>query len=156
MMHIWLIWKNGCGLLFHDLSTLNCHWNLCCWLQLSLFFDVMLPMCPGVNARDFRSGARRGTYGKDVAAGDIKTMRAARTILWDDLHKYKIKACELNILVVLWTHRIKGFWNDVFWSFIRKNKNYLSWECFLLLNILPGSTSGPDSKYVKRICIISI
>lgn len=54
----------------------------------------MLPMCSGVNARDFRSGARSGSYGKDVAVGDIKTMRHARTILWDDLHKYKIKACK--------------------------------------------------------------
>ncbi|XP_052816143.1 L-fucose kinase-like [Mya arenaria] len=65
-------------------------------IKLSLFFDVMLPMCSGVNAREFRSGARSGSYGKDVAVSDIKTMRAARTILWEDLHKFKIKACMLE------------------------------------------------------------
>ena len=65
-----------------------------CLLQLSLFFDVMLAMCPGVNERDFRSGQRSGTYGKDtVNIGDIKTMRQARTLLWKDLHEFKIKAC---------------------------------------------------------------
>lgn len=75
-------------------------------IKLSLFFDVMLPMCSGVNARDFRSGARSGSYGKDIAVGDIKTMRQARTILWDDLHKYKIKACMIEDGNCLFPHTI--------------------------------------------------
>jgi len=53
-------------------------------------------MCSGVNGRDFRSGARSGSYGTNVAIGDIKTMRAARTLLWEDLHKFNIKACKIN------------------------------------------------------------
>ncbi|XP_052231243.1 L-fucose kinase-like isoform X2 [Dreissena polymorpha] len=65
-------------------------------IRLSLFFDVMLPMCSGVKRQDFRSGARCGPYGKHVAVGDIKTMRAARTILWDDLNKFRIKACMIE------------------------------------------------------------
>ncbi|KAL4234744.1 hypothetical protein ACF0H5_006386 [Mactra antiquata] len=76
-------------------------------IKLSLFFDVMLPMCSGVNARDFRSGARSGTYGKDVAIGDIKTMRMARNILWEDLHKYKIKACMLEDGTCIYPHNIQ-------------------------------------------------
>ena len=72
----------------------------------------MLAMCPGVNERDFRSGQRSGTYGKDtVNIGDIKTMRQARTLLWKDLHEFKIKACRytktkgLKCLLVLSKNR---------------------------------------------------
>ena len=68
--------------------------------QLSLFFDVMLAMCPGVNERDFRSGQRSGTYGKDtVSIGDIKMMRQARTILWKDLHEFRIRACKTEFFL---------------------------------------------------------
>ena len=74
------------------------HWVISCVVfsfQLSLYFDLMLAMCPGVNERDFRSGQRSGSYGKNVyTLGDIKTMRHARTILWKDLHTFRIKACK--------------------------------------------------------------
>ena len=45
------------------------HWVILCVVvsfQLSLYFDLMLAMCPCVNERDFRSGQRSGSYGKNV------------------------------------------------------------------------------------------
>ncbi|XP_021373527.1 L-fucose kinase-like isoform X1 [Mizuhopecten yessoensis] len=65
-------------------------------IQLSLFFDVMLPMTSDVNEKEFVSGGRSGVKGQAHVPGSedmIKTMRSARQILWRELHNFKIWAC---------------------------------------------------------------
>lgn len=64
-------------------------------IQLSLFFDVMLPMSSDVNEKEFVSGGRSGVKGQanDAVSDNMKTMRSARKILWQTLHKFKIWAC---------------------------------------------------------------
>lgn len=60
----------------------------------------MLPMTSDVNEKEFVSGGRSGVKGQAqvTGSGDMaKTMRAARQILWRELHKFKISACRLLI-----------------------------------------------------------
>ncbi|XP_067651598.1 L-fucose kinase-like isoform X1 [Haliotis asinina] len=65
-------------------------------LQLSLFFDVMLPMTTGLSETDFVSGERSGTFGKPMQqqSSESRTnMALARALLWKELHGYRMKAC---------------------------------------------------------------
>lgn len=51
------------------------------YLQLSLFFDVLLPMATGVTEDDFTS------KNSEMLTKEI------RQILWDELHDFKICPC---------------------------------------------------------------
>ncbi|XP_045193477.2 L-fucose kinase-like [Mercenaria mercenaria] len=122
-------------------------------IKLSLFFDVMLPMCSGVNARDFRSGARSGSYGKDVAVGDIKTMRQARTILWDDLHKYKIKACMIEDGSCIFPHTIQEHKRNIQDRLLQQcfPEGMFQWQ-----NWTHSHVKNPDQVDVSSILINSV
>lgn len=61
--------------------------------QLSLFFDVMMPMATGVTEADFVDGK----WSRAGSSGDPETqrrMRKARSLLWKELGEYKIWACK--------------------------------------------------------------
>ena len=65
-------------------------------IQISLFFDLLLPMCSDVTEEAFVSGSRSGPYGRrDGAAGDdasnTSTIQQARALLWKHLHSVKLK-----------------------------------------------------------------
>ena len=69
--------------------------------QISLFFDLLLPMCSGVSEHDFVVGQRSGSYGRLMSAsGDSSEdtqMARARPRLWAQLHKLKPKVGECNL-----------------------------------------------------------
>ncbi|XP_064610503.1 L-fucose kinase-like [Liolophura sinensis] len=71
-------------------------------LQLSFFFDVMLPMASGVNEEAFVSGDRSGVFGMSgstqyESSGELKTdraiMKTARQLIWKNLSDLKIRPC---------------------------------------------------------------
>ncbi len=69
-------------------------------LQLSLFFDVLLPMTTGLSESDFISGERSGTFGKPMSKenGNNRTnMVQARKLLWKELHGYRMRTCESGV-----------------------------------------------------------
>ena len=64
--------------------------------QLSLFFDVLLPMTSCVTEDDFVRGNRGSSFGQPVSKVEGNSrfnMEYARQTLWNDLHGFKIKAC---------------------------------------------------------------
>lgn len=65
--------------------------------QLSLFFDILLPMTTAVSEKDFVQGERSGTFGKPGSGDSAESrlnMTMARKLLWKELHEYRLKACE--------------------------------------------------------------
>ncbi|XP_022341951.2 L-fucose kinase-like isoform X3 [Crassostrea virginica] len=61
-------------------------------IQLSLFFDVMMPMSTGVTEADFVEGK----WSRAATPTDLETqkrMKKARSLLWKELGEYKIWAC---------------------------------------------------------------
>ncbi|XP_048253759.1 L-fucose kinase-like isoform X2 [Haliotis rufescens] len=65
-------------------------------LQLSLYFDVLLPMTTGLSETDFVSGERSGTFGKPMQqeSSESRTnMALARSLLWKELHGYRMRTC---------------------------------------------------------------
>ncbi|KAJ8302778.1 hypothetical protein KUTeg_019174 [Tegillarca granosa] len=68
-------------------------------IQLSLYFDVLLPMTSFVTEKDFISGERSGSYGKpmkNVTEELENKMKTARSILWKELHGNKLWACMIE------------------------------------------------------------
>ena len=60
--------------------------------QISLFFDLLLPLCSSVKESNFVSGSRSGAYGRHVeAGGDTNRSPAltARELLWKELQGFK-------------------------------------------------------------------
>ncbi|XP_048751915.2 L-fucose kinase-like isoform X2 [Ostrea edulis] len=61
-------------------------------IQLSLFFDVMLPMATGVTETDFVNGK----WSRNATPNDPESqrrMKKARSLLWKELGGYKMWAC---------------------------------------------------------------
>ncbi|XP_050398758.1 L-fucose kinase [Patella vulgata] len=67
-------------------------------INLSLFFDVLLPMLTDITEEDFVAGNRSASYGKPPPAVDESTacMRQARRILWRELHGYRVQSCMIE------------------------------------------------------------
>lgn len=71
--------------------------------QLSVFFDVLLPMTTAVSEMDFIRGDRSGTYGKqgdERGASFCASMSSARRLLWKELHGYRLKACKIIYFII--------------------------------------------------------
>ncbi|XP_005105725.1 L-fucose kinase [Aplysia californica] len=63
--------------------------------KLSLFFDVLLPMTSAVSEDDFIRGNRGASFGKPATEQPPSSkfnMEYARTMLWRDLHGFRMKA----------------------------------------------------------------
>ncbi|KAK3086211.1 hypothetical protein FSP39_015281 [Pinctada imbricata] len=65
-------------------------------IQLSLFFDVVLPMATGVKEEDFIDGKLSRQIKLSGDPEETKIRRIARTLLWKELHKFKLWACMLE------------------------------------------------------------
>lgn len=98
------VWNYDWVILYIVFSWPN-FWNLCCMTkvffnncfssvcQLSLFFDVMMPMATGVTEADFVDG-KWSRAGSPNDPETQKRMRKARSLLWKELGEYKIWACK--------------------------------------------------------------
>ena len=69
------------------------------FLQLSLFFDILLAMCEGVTEEEYISGERGTSYVKHLMSlGETEAIleprRKARVLLWKELHGLKLRVCK--------------------------------------------------------------
>lgn len=72
---------------------LTSHLDFTSPFQLSLFFDVMLPMATGVTETDFVNGK----WSRNATPNDPESqrrMKKARSLLWKELGGYKMWACK--------------------------------------------------------------
>lgn len=64
------------------------------FLKLSLFFDILLPMCSSIDKEAYLNG--RFTSNHQVPSNKLEMLNKIRVILWDALRKYKINLIQLN------------------------------------------------------------
>ncbi|ESO90992.1 hypothetical protein LOTGIDRAFT_217536 [Lottia gigantea] len=67
-------------------------------LQLSLFFDLLLPMSTEISEQDFVSGARSSSFGRpsSLVNEEAVNMRTARRLIWKELNGFRVQSCMIE------------------------------------------------------------
>eukprot|EP00106_Octopus_bimaculoides_P003417 XP_014770859.1 PREDICTED: L-fucose kinase-like [Octopus bimaculoides] len=101
--------------------------------QLSLFFDVLLPMATNITEEDFVSGKRVHSF-KDFPvnqdrSGDWQNAKEVRQILWNELNSLKIMTCVIEGGQYLYlTNSAQDFLNQIIHCPLQSQSRNLVWH----------------------------
>ncbi|CAI9735189.1 L-fucose kinase [Octopus vulgaris] len=101
--------------------------------QLSLFFDVLLPMATNITEEDFVSGKRVHSF-KDFpinenGSGDWQNAKEVRQILWNELNSLKIMTCVIEDGQYLYlTNSAQDFLSQIIHCPLQSQSKHLVWH----------------------------